>query len=180
MIASVVAVSLSGRHTFSKPNQLSVRLVQGLGVEGDAHMGEKVKHRYHVARNPDAPNLRQVHLIHRELFDELRAAGFDTRPGELGENITTEGVDLLNLPRGARLRIGDEAIVELTGLRSPCVQIDRFQPGLLAVVLGRDADGATVRKSGVMGIVIADGEARPGDPISIEMPAGPRERLAPV
>lgn len=180
MSASIVAVNLSGKHTFSKPSQLSIRLLRGLGVEGDAHMGETVKHRYHVARNPDAPNLRQVHLIHRELFDELRAAGFDVGPGDMGENVTTSGVDLLNLPRGTRLRLGDFAIVELTGLRSPCKQIDGFQPGLMNAVLDRDADGNRVRKSGVMAIVIAGGEVRPGDPIEIQRRSGPAEKLAPV
>ena len=180
MTAHIIAVSLSGRHTFSKPNQLSVRLVAGLGVEGDAHLGEKVKHRYHAARDPDAPNLRQVHLIHAELFDELRVAGFDVRPGELGENITTRGIDLLNLPRGTRLKLGDDAMVELTGLRSPCVQIDAFRAGLKAAVLARDAEGGVVRKSGVMAIVLVGGEVRPGDRISVEMPEGPLEQLMPV
>jgi MOSC domain-containing protein YiiM len=136
----VVAVSQSPRHSFTKANQLSVRLLAGLGVEGDAHMGEKVKHRYHAARDPNAPNLRQVHLMHVELFDELREAGFDIKPGDLGENITTSGVDLLNLPRGARLRLGGGAVIELTGLRSPCVQIDRFRQGLKDAVLGRHGD----------------------------------------
>ncbi len=180
MPAKVVAVSQSGRHSFSKSNQLSIRLLRGLGVEGDVHMGEKVKHRYHVARNPEAPNLRQAHLIHSELFDELRAKGFSVVPGAMGENITTSGVNLLGLPRGAWLRLGDEAIIEITGLRSPCKQIDAFQPGLLHAVLDRDTEGALVRKSGVMGIVIAGGEVRPGDPIEIILRTGVRERLAPV
>lgn len=180
MTARVVAVSLSGAHSFSKPNQLSIRLLRGLGVEGDAHLGEKVKHRHHVALDPDAPNLRQVHLIHAELFDELRERGFVVSPGDLGENITTSGVDLLSLPRGTWLRLGDDAIVELTGLRSPCKQIDRFQPGLMNAVLDRDAAGALVRKSGVMGIVIAGGEIAPGDLIETRLREGVQEKLAPV
>jgi MOSC domain-containing protein YiiM len=180
MTASILAVSQSGRHTFSKPNQLSIRLLRGLGVEGDAHMGEKVRHRYHVARNPDAPNLRQVHLIHGELLDELRAGGFSVGPGDMGENITTRGVDLLGMSRGTRLRLGDFAIVEITGLRSPCKQIDGFAPGLMAAVLDKSPDGAVIRKSGVMAVVIAGGEVRPGDPIDIQPRSGPFEALAPV
>ncbi len=180
MSPRVLAVSLGRAHTFKKANQLSIRLLRGLGVEGDAHMGEKVKHRYHVARDPDAPNLRQVHLIHAELFDELRAKGFAVGPGDLGENATTTGLDLLSLPRGTWLRLGDDAIVELTGLRSPCKQIDAFQPGLMNAVLDRDAAGEMIRKSGVMGIVIAGGDVLAGDPIVVTMRSGPREPLRPV
>lgn len=173
-------MGLGRSHRFSKPGQLSIRLLRGLGVEGDAHMGEKVKHRYHVARNPDAPNLRQVHLIHAELFDELRGKGFAVNPGDLGENVTTAGVDLLSLPRGTWLRLGDDAIVELTGLRSPCKQIDAFLPGLMNAVLDRDDNGGLARKSGVMAVVVAGGDVRAGDPIVVTMRAGPRERLEPV
>ena len=176
----VTAVSRSARHSFSKPTQLVIRLVAGLGVEGDAHMGETVKHRARVARDPSQPNLRQVHLMHTELFEELRAAGFRVAAGELGENVTTRGVDLLGLPTGARLRLGESAVVEVTGLRNPCVQIDKFQKGLMAAVLGRDADGNLVRKSGVMAIVLAGGEVHPGDPIAVELPPGPHRPLAPV
>jgi MOSC domain-containing protein YiiM len=154
--------------------------VAGLGVEGDAHMGVNVKHRYHARRNPQAPNLRQVHLIHAELFYELRDAGFTVAPGDLGENITTRGINLLELPRGARLRLGAEAIVEITGLRSPCKYIDDFKPGLKSAVLAEDSSGGIIRKSGVMAIVLAGGDIRPGDAIIAEMPDGPRLKLAPV
>ena len=177
MSGSVTAVSRSGAHTFGKGNVGSVRLLAGLGVEGDAHMGATVKHRSRVARDPTQPNLRQVHLIHAELHDELRAAGFEVAPGEMGENVTTRGVDLLSLPAGARLRLGDEAVVEVTGLRNPCAQIDRFQPGLLAAVLGRDAEGRLVRKAGVMAVVLAGGEVRPGDAVQVELPPEPRRPL---
>lgn len=180
MNGNVIAVSLSPRHKFSKANALSIRLVQGLGVEGDAHMGSTVKHRSRVAKNPHVPNLRQVHLIHAELFDELAAQGFRIAPGDMGENVTTSGIDLLALPQGTRLRIGDAAIVELTGLRNPCGQIDKFQKGLMNAVLGRDAEGGLVRKSGVMSIVIAGGDIRPGDAIAVELPAGEARRLEPV
>ena len=180
MTAKVTAVSLSPRHNFSKPNAFSIRLVEGLGVEGDAHMGATVKHRSRVAKNPAEPNLRQVHLIHEELFTEVGAAGFKVAPGEMGENVTTRGVDLLSLPRGARLRLGDNAIVELTGLRNPCVQIDRFQKGLMGAVLGRDAQGGIVRRSGVMAIVIAGGDVRPGDVIAVELPEGEHRALEAV
>jgi MOSC domain-containing protein YiiM len=176
----VTAVSCSPRHTLSKPGRDGIRLLPGLGVEGDAHMGETVRHRSRVARDPGRPNLRQVHLIHAELHDELRAAGFDLTAGQMGENITTRGVDLLGLPVGARLQLGATAVVEVTGLRNPCSQLDRIQPGLMAATLGRDERGALVRKAGVMAIVLAGGDVRPGDAIHLELPPAPHRRLEPV
>lgn len=173
----VAAVSRSATHTFSKPNEPCIRLLKGLGVEGDAHMGETVKHRSRVAADPAQPNLRQVHLIHAELHDELNAAGFRIAPGEMGENITTRGLDLLALPRGTRLHIGSSAIVEVTGLRNPCHQLDRFQQGLTQAVLGRDAEGNLIRKAGVMGIVIEGGDIAPGDAIRVALPPPPRFAL---
>lgn len=173
----VAAASRSETHSFSKDNQEAIRLLAGLGVEGDAHLGVTVKHRSRVARDPSQPNLRQVHLIHDELYDELRAGGFAVQAGNLGENVTTRGVDLLGLPTGALLRLGDEAVVEITGLRNPCVQIDGFQDGLLKAVLDRDEHGEVVRKAGIMGIVLAGGQVRPGDRIRVELPAGPHRRL---
>jgi MOSC domain-containing protein YiiM len=164
----------------SKPARASIRLVAGLGVEGDAHAGVTVKHRSRVKRDPTVPNLRQVHLIHAELHDELRDGGFAIAPGQMGENITTRGVDLLALPTGTRLRLGDTAVVEVTGLRNPCAQLDGIQPGLMAATLARDADGALVRKAGVMGIVIAGGDVRRGDPIQVDLPPPPQRPLAPV
>jgi MOSC domain-containing protein YiiM len=178
--AVVTAVSRSGAHTFSKHNEEGIRLLAGLGVEGDAHMGVTVKHRSRVARDPSRPNLRQVHLIHEELHDELRAAGFAVRAGAMGENVTTRGVDLLGLPVGTLLRLGDTAVVEITGLRNPCLQLNGFQDGLMKAVLGRDQDGGLVRKAGVMGVVLSGGEVRPGDSIGVELPAGPHHRLEPV
>ena len=179
MDAVVMAVSRSATHSLAKPNQSSIRLSAGLGVEGDAHQGVTVKHRSRVARDPTQPNLRQVHLIHAELHDELRAGGFTISPGQMGENITTRGVDLLGLPVGARLHLGG-AIVEVKGLRNPCAQLDRIQAGLMAATLGRDERGNLVRKAGIMGIVIAGGEVRPGDPIRVELPPQPHRPLAPV
>jgi len=180
MPATVTAVSRSKSHTFSKTNELMIRLVVGLGVEGDAHMGEKVKHRHHVLKNPDAPNLRQVHLMHEELFDELRSQDFNVRPGVIGENVTTHGVDLLALPKGARVRLGAEAVIEVTGLRNPCKDIDAFQRGLAAAVLGRDSEGRLIRKAGVMAIVIKGGDVKAGDTIAVEPPAGEQRPLLPV
>jgi MOSC domain-containing protein YiiM len=177
MDAVVTAVSRSTTHTFSKPNQGSIRLLAGLGVEGDVHMGTTVKHRSRVARDPTQPNLRQVHLIHAELHEELRAAGFSVSAGQMGENVTTRGIALLDLPTGARLRLGDTAIVELTGLRNPCEQLNRFQAGLMAAVLGRDEHGNLVRKAGVMSVVVAGGVVRPGDPIHLELPPEPHRAL---
>lgn len=180
MCGIVTAVSRSATHTFSKATRDSIRLLPGLGVEDDAHMGETVKHRSRVARDPNQPNLRQVHLIHAELMDEFRAAGFSVSVGQIGENITTRGIDLLGLPSGTRLHLGDTAAVEVTGLRNPCAQLDDFQPGLMAAVLGRDAQGRLIRKAGVMGIVLAGGMVRPGDPIRVELPPEPRRSLVPV
>ncbi len=173
----VTAVSRSVTHTMSKPNQESIQLLAGLGVAGDAHQGETVKHRSRVARDPTQPNLRQVHLIHAELHEELCAAGFTVGPGDLGENVTTRGIDLLKLPVGARLRLGPAAVVELTGLRNPCAQLDRFQPGLLGAVLGRDARGQLVRKAGVMAVVRAGGEVCAGDSIEVALPPPPHRAL---
>jgi MOSC domain-containing protein YiiM len=180
MNAHVTAVSSSATHTLAKPNRPVIRLVAGLGVEGDAHLGVAVKHRSRVARDPTAPNLRQVHLIHAELHDELRAAGFDLSPGQMGENVTTCGLDLLALPVGARLHLGAAAVVEITGLRNPCTQLDQIQPGLMQAVLGRDASGALVRKAGIMGVAVAGGEVRPGDAIRVVLPATPHRALEPV
>jgi MOSC domain-containing protein YiiM len=143
-------------------------------------MGETVKHRSRVRRDAMQPNLRQVHLIHAELFDELRAKGFAVKPGELGENITTSGVDLLALPTGTRLHLGASAVVEITGLRNPCIQIDNFQKGLMAATLDKDADGNLVRKAGIMSIVIAEGDVRPGDAVRVELPTMPHRPLLPV
>jgi MOSC domain-containing protein YiiM len=177
----VVAVSAAPAHTFTKPTQELIRLLPGLGVEGDAHFGTTVQHRSRVARDPDQPNLRQVHLVHSELHDELRRRGFTVAPGEIGENVTTRGLALLSLPVGTRLRLGsDGAVVELTGLRNPCVQLDRFQPGLMRAVLDRDADGRLIRKSGVMAVVLSGGFVRPGDPVAVELPAEPHTPLGPV
>lgn len=179
-MGTVTAVSLRKGHHFSKTNAMSIRLLKGLGVDGDAHMGETVKHRSRVARDPTQPNLRQVHLIHEELFDELAPKSFVVRPGEMGENVTTRGIDLLGLPTGARLHLGDSAVVQVTGLRNPCIQIDRFQKGLMAATLDKDADGNLIRKAGVMSIVLAEGDVRPGDPIRVELPDGPHKPLLPV
>ena len=180
MNAVVAAVSRSAKHTLVKSNQDSIRLLPGLGVDGDAHQGVTVKHRSRVARDPTQPNLRQVHLIHAELHEELRAAGFAISAGQMGENITTRGVDLLDLPVGARLCLGGAAVVEVTGLRNPCAQLDRIRPGLMAATLDRDAQGNLVRKAGIMGVVIAGGEVRAGDPIRVELPPQPHRPLAPV
>jgi hypothetical protein len=177
---TVLAVHRSSTHTFSKPVQASISLIAGLGVEGDAHCGPTVKHRSRVARDPNQPNLRQVHLIHTELFAELGTAGFSVAPGDIGENVTTRGIDLLALPAGSLLRLGAEAIVEVAGLRNPCHQLDDFQKGLMAATLDRDADGDLVRKAGVMAIVRRGGEVRAGDAISVELPPEPHQPLKPV
>lgn len=178
--ASVISVSRDDRHQFSKAAVERIALMAGLGVAGDAHSGVTVQHRSRVAVDPTTPNLRQVHLIQSELFDELRAAGYDVAPGQLGENITTAGIDLLGLPRGAILRIGPQASVQITGLRNPCAQINTFSPGLLKQVLGQDEDGELVRRAGVMAIVLDGGPIAPGDAIAVALPPGPPVPLTPV
>jgi len=180
MRGTVIAVSKSPSHSFSKPNQKSIKLLTGLGVEGDVHLGEKVQHRSRVAKDPNQPNLRQVHLIHAELHNELRERGFDVSAGQMGENITTRGINLLGLPPGTRLHIGKTAIVEVTGLRNPCYQLDDFQAGLMKAVLDRDEQGNLIRKAGVMGIVLTDGEVYVNDDIRVELPPETHETLKPV
>jgi MOSC domain-containing protein YiiM len=180
MNGTVTAVSLSPAYTFSKPNQKGIRLLVGLGVDGDIHSGEKVKHRSRIERDPNQPNLRQVHLIHAELHDELREKGFDVSAGQMGENVTTRGVDLLHLPTGTRLHLGKEAVVEVTGLRNPCGQLNGLQEGLLNECVAKDEQGNIIRKAGVMSIVLVGGEVFPNDPIRIEYPPEPHQPLQPV
>ncbi|MET9505550.1 MOSC domain-containing protein [Streptomyces sp. NPDC006622] len=177
MVGSVTAVSSNGEYSFTKPNRESVTLLAGLGVEGDVHAGVTVKHRSRIAQDPTQPNLRQVHLVQEELFAEVGAAGFEVAPGDLGENITTRGIDLLGLPAGTLLRIGDEAVLEVTGLRNPCRQIDNFSDGLLKQVVGRDEAGNIVRKAGIMSIVKEGGVVRPGDVVQADLPSGPHRPL---
>lgn len=180
-MSAVVGVSARAGHGVGKDSADRIRLIAGLGVEGDAHLGETVKHRSRARRDPTQPNLRQVHLIHAELHDELADAGFaGLRPGQMGENVTTRGLDLLGLPAGARLLLGDEAVVEVTGLRNPCKQLDEIQPGLMKATLDRDADGALVHKAGVMAVVLTGGDVRAGDTIAVEPPPLPHRPLAPV
>ena len=180
VVGRVVAVHRSDGHTFSKRTEDSITLVAGLGVEGDAHQGARVKHRSRVARDPEQPNLRQVHLMPSEVLEEAVANGFTVGPGDLGENVTTEGLDLIRLPAGSSVRIGDEAVVALTGVRNPCVQIDAFAEGLQGLMLGREHDGSLLRRAGVMSVVVVGGEIRVGDPIEVRFPAGPHRRLGPV
>ena len=174
----IVAVSRAAAHRFSKRNEMWITLLAGLGVEGDAHCGKTVKHR--SARDRTKPNIRQVHLLQSELLPQLRANGFPIEPGQMGENVLTEGIDLLSVSTGTRLHLGSSAIVEVTGLRAPCVQMDRFQQGLMQATLDRDADGGLIRKAGIMAIVLAGGDVRPGDSIRVEAPAGPPRPLRPV
>ncbi|MGN8551060.1 UNVERIFIED_CONTAM: MOSC domain-containing protein [Microbacterium sp. SLM126] len=176
----VVAVARDDAHRFSKPTRESITLVAGHGVEGDAHAGATVQHRSRVARDPGAPNLRQVHLMHEELFADMAERGHGVEPGALGENITTAGIDLLGLPRGTRLAIGDDAVVELTGLRNPCSQINGLSKGLMKELVHVDDQGATVRLAGVMSVVRAGGEVRPGDGIRVILPAGAARPLEAV
>ena len=175
--ASVVAVSSNPAHTFSKLNRESLELVTGLGVKGDAHNGKTVQHLFRIRQNPDQINLRQVRLIHAELLEAVAADGFNVAPGELGENITTRGIDLLSLPVGTKLQIGEAALIEITGLRNPCYQIDDFQRGLLKEMVEKNEQGQVVRKAGVMGIVLLGGLVRPNDPIKVIFPALPHQRL---
>lgn len=176
----VSCVCASASHSFSKQSCDEIELIAGLGVRDDAHAGVTVKHRSRVARDPSQPNLRQVHLIHHELLVDLQAQGFAVGPSVMGENITTRNVDLLNLPLGARLHIGAAAIIEVTGLRNPCKQLDDFQDGLMSAVLDRDDRGEIVRKAGIMAVVIAGGFVRASDPIMVRLPTAPHQPLLPV
>jgi MOSC domain-containing protein YiiM len=180
MDAHVAAVNRSAAYTFTKPTVDGIELVAGLGVAGDVHAGTRVRHRSRVARDPSQPNLRQVHLIHGELLDELAAQGYAVAPGAMGENVTTRSIDLLGLSRGTQLRLGSDAVVEVTGLRNPCAQLDALVPGLMAAVLDRDENGALVRKAGIMGVVRQSGVVRAGDRIEVVAPLGPFVALAPV
>lgn len=167
MQPTIISLSRDSAHNFSKPPVQQLTLLAGLGIEGDAHAGRTVQHRYDQRKNPAAPNLRQVHLIHAELFEELADQGFTVRPGQLGENVTTRGIDLLGLSRGTRLRLGSEAVIEITGLRSPCKYIDGLAKGLMAAMLDKAPDGSVIRKSGVMAVVVSGGEVRVGDGIEL-------------
>ena len=179
--STVVSVNTKPTPGVGKIPRESVTLIAGHGVESDYHAGEFVRHRSRAAKTPTLPNIRQVHLIPVELHEELAVAGFPPiPPGAMGENITTRGVELVSLPAGARLRLGGEAVVEVTGLRNPCAQLDGLHPGLMKAVLGRDAEGNLVRKAGVMGIVVTGGLVRPGDAIAVELPAGSPQPLQPV
>lgn len=176
----VVSLSQSAAHTFSKQPQRAIMLLAGLGVQGDAHLGETVQHRSRMAKDPHQPNLRQVHLVAAELFDDLCRQGFLVEPGQLGENITTRGIELRGLPAGTILFLGETAVIKVTGLRNPCAQIDAFQPGLLRAVLDRDEAGQVIRKAGVMAIVKEGGVVRIGDSVRVQVPAGPYRPLQPV
>lgn len=181
MVGHVIAVARDPAHRFGKQTRSDIRLVAGFGVDGDAHSGATIQHLSRLKQAPDAPNLRQVHLIHAELFDELAQAGFTVSPGQLGENVTTRGIDLLGLPRGARLRLGAAALIELTGLRNPCRQIDgNIGRGALAAVLARTPDGSLVRKAGIMAIVLAGGEVEAGDSVTVVSLPETRLPLEPV
>ena len=180
MSATIIALARDAAHRFSKQGCAKLTLLAGLGVEGDAHAGRAVQHLSRIATDPEAPNLRQVHLIHAELYDELAAKGFTLEPGQLGENVTTRSLDLLGLSRGTRLRLGAMAVIEITGLRNPCRQLDGFAPGLMAATLARGVDGSLIRKAGVMAVVVSSGEARVGDAIVLESMPLAHEALAPV
>jgi len=170
---TVLSVSMSDSHSFSKYTTESINLLEGLGVEGDAHCGKNVQHLSRIAKDPRRPNLRQLHLIHAELFDELADSGFKLAAGMLGENITTRNIPLLRLPTGTRLHFSKSVVIEITGLRNPCSQIDSYMPGLLAAVVKQDGKGNLVRKCGVMATVITGGVVSPGDGIEVELPVEP-------
>ena len=176
----VVGVARSAAHAFSKTTEPSITLLEGLGVEGDAHAGTTVQHVSRIRRDPTQPNLRQVHLIPIEVLEDAAASGFAVPPGAMGENVTTRGLDLLGLPAGTVLALGDDAEVRITGLRNPCSQIDDYQRGLLKQMLGRDSRGEVVRRAGVMAVVVRGGVVRAGDPVGVRLPAGERQPLQPV
>ena len=175
----VVAVSRSPSHGFSKAPQPKINLLAGLGVEGDAHAGTTVQHLYRIGLDPTAPNLAQVHFLHVELVDEMAGKGYDISPGTMGENVLTQGLDLLAMPTGAIFRIGD-ATVEISGIRDPCKKIDTLGKGLTKLLIDKAPDGSCRRKAGIMGIVISGGTIRPGDAIHVELPVEPHRPLVVV
>lgn len=175
-VSLVVGVHRDTEHRFSKESVEKIRIIAGIGVENDAHAGDRVQHGSRVRADPTQPNLRQVHLMQVELFAELRAKGFVVEPGDLGENITTSGIDLLALGRGAILRIGEQVALQVTGLRNPCSQIEAFAPGLLKEVAAKTNQGVE-RKAGIMCIALEDGSVKPGDAIQVEPFAGPHVAL---
>lgn len=180
MTGRVASLSLSPEYTFTKQPTQQVRLIEGIGVEGDVHSGKTVKHRSRVRADPTQPNLRQVHLIAQELLAELANEGFDVSPGRLGENLLTQGFELLALPTGTRLEIGAEAVLEMTGLRNPCVQLNDVGEGLMQRLVERRPDGSLIRKAGAMAIVLRGGEVRQGDEIRIELPPEPHRAMEKV
>ena len=171
MAGKVLAVHSSGAYTFTKRPRGFIRLIEGLGAEGDIHAGPTVRHRSRVARDPHQPNLRQVHLIHSELHEQLRGQGFEIGPGQMGENVTTRGIDLLGLATDTVLRFPGGAAVRVTGLRNPCGQLNGLKDGLMNACVYKDAAGNTVRLAGVMAVVLASGEIKPEDEIEVEAPA---------
>jgi MOSC domain-containing protein YiiM len=174
--SSVVAVHRKEEYGVFKEIQESVHLVKGFGVQGDAHMGTLVQHRYNKKQNPNQPNLRQVHLIQAELFDDLKELGLIVKPGEMGENITTRNIDIINLPLDTKLHLGDSAILQLTGLREPCGQLNTVQKGLKNAVL--DESGKS--RVGVMSVVLRGGAVKADDLIRVELPSEPHQDLQPV
>jgi len=173
----VHSLSSSAQHSFSKHTTHQVEVIKGIGIKGDAHAGVKVKHRSRVAKDPNQPNLRQIHLIHLELLKELVAKGYTVNPGDLGENITTEGISILNLPKDTILKIGENVAIQITGLRNPCHQIDKFQKGLLKEVVGKNDAGDIIRMAGIMAIVLEGGMIKVNDEILVELPALPHQKL---
>ena len=180
MSATIIGLATDARHRFSKQPARSRTLLAGLGVAGDAHAGRTVQHLSRVKQDPSQPNLRQVHLIHAELFDELAGQGFAIAPGQIGENVTTRGIDLLGLSAGTRLRLGEEALIEITGLRNPCHQLNGLAPGLMAATLDKTADGNLIRKAGVMAVVVTGGTVVVGDGIEVDSVPLAHEPLLPV
>jgi hypothetical protein len=180
LLGRIEQLHRSRDHTFAKARETTLALIAGLGVDGDAHQGAAVQHRSRVAVDASQPNLRQVHLIAAELYDELRQRGFSVVPGQMGENITTRGLDLCDLPTGTILRLGGRVLVALTGLRNPCQQLDQFESGLMAAVLDRDEAGHLVRRAGVMAVVVHGGAVAVDDEISVSFPPGPPIPLGPV
>jgi hypothetical protein len=171
----VHSVSASPRHGFSKLVRESITLIKGHGVDGDAHAGAFVKHRYLARWRPRMANERQVHLINQALFEELFSEGFNVQPGNLGENVTTRGIDLLRLPLGTMLALGPTAAVELRGLRTPCVLVDRFRKGLLKALVRK---GEQPRfRAGVMGVVREGGILFPGNPVKVTISPAPWQAL---
>ncbi|SRR6266446_5986019 len=169
MSGRVIAVCCNPEPDLPKPVVDAVHLIENWGVEGDYHAGSLVRHRYLAKKDPTRPNMRQVLLMDAAVFAELAQNDIHIGPGMMGENITIEGMAMMQLAVGTRLAIGS-AIVEVTERRSPCYQLNGIDPRLLKAV-ARKQDGQAIFKAGIMAQILQGGWVRAGDLVKVLSPA---------